>query len=211
VRLASGRVLSTYTVPQGSGGLGFTPDGRELIAVGCCLDASVVASIDVRSGRALFERSFTRSYSTAAVNPRSGMIALGGEKGEVLFLDPRTGRAVRPPLHAANGDISYVAFSPDGRRLAVSGGAGNNVDLWDLRTRKILGTPLGPYPDITPRVLFDRTGRLLVIQREKAEQWPIDVRTWIRYACQVAGRDLTRAEWRDLLPNRRYQAVCGAN
>ncbi|HEY6526617.1 MAG TPA: protein kinase, partial [Solirubrobacteraceae bacterium] len=201
VRLATGRVLRTLTVPQGSGGLQFTSDGRELLAVGCCLDATAVASIDVRSGRVLFERSFTRSYPTAAVNPRSGVIALGGEKGEVLFLDPRTGRAVRPPLRAAIGDISYVAFSPDGRSLAVSG-VDNDVDLWDLRTRKMLGSPWGPYPDIVPRVLFDRNGRLLIIQPEKTEEWPMDVRTWERFACQVAGRNLTRAEWHDELPNR---------
>jgi hypothetical protein len=35
-----------------------------------------------------------------------------------------------------------------------------------------------------------------------------DVRTWKRFACQVAGRDLTQAEWRDLLPQRSYQHVC---
>jgi WD40 repeat protein len=211
VQLATGKVLRTLTVPQGSGGLQFTSDGRELIAVGCCLDASTVASVDVRSGRVLFERSFTNPYPTVAVNPRSGMIALGGETGEVLFLDPRTGRAVRPPLQAANGAIAYVAFSPDGRRLAVSGGADGNVDLWDLRTRKLLGAPWGPYPDVMPRVLFDRTGRLLLIQPEKTEEWPMDVRTWELFACQVAGRNLSRNEWSDLLPNRPYQNVCRGN
>ena len=102
VRLASGRVVMTFTVPQGSGGLEFTPDGRELIALGCCVDTSDRCGPSTsRTRRVLFERSFTGSYPTAAVNPRSGMIALGGEKGEVLFLDPRTGRAVRPPLLAA--------------------------------------------------------------------------------------------------------------
>jgi hypothetical protein len=36
----------------------------------------------------------------------------------------------------------------------------------------------------------------------------MDVGTWERFACQVAGRNLTRAEWRDLLPDRPYKLVC---
>ena len=39
----------------------------------------------------------------------------------------------------------------------------------------------------------------------------MDVRTWERFACQVAGRNLTRAEWHDLLPNRPYETVCPGN
>ena len=31
---------------------------------------------------------------------------------------------------------------------------------------------------------------------------------WVSFACMVAGRDLTKAEWRDLLPDRPYQHVC---
>jgi WD40 repeat protein len=135
------------------------------------------------------------------------MIAIGGEKGDVRFLDPRTGRTVRPPLQAATGAIAYVAFSPDGRSLAVSG-RDNAIDVWDLRTRKLVGIPFGPFPGITPSALFEPDGRILVIQFGKAEQWPMDVRTWERFACKVAGRDLTRSEWHDLLPNRPYQAVC---
>jgi len=42
-------------------------------------------------------------------------------------------------------------------------------------------------------------------------QWPIDVRTWERFACRVAGRQLTRAEWADALPDRPYERVCGTS
>jgi hypothetical protein len=43
-----------------------------------------------------------------------------------------------------------------------------------------------------------------------AIEWPMDVHTWERFACGVAGRNLTRAEWHDLLPNRPDQAACPA-
>ncbi|MGZ4191194.1 MAG: nSTAND1 domain-containing NTPase [Solirubrobacteraceae bacterium] len=207
VASATGRRLRSYTIAQGGGGLHFTPDGRELVVLGCCLSGTAVVSIDVRSGRELFQRPLAGSYGAAAVNPRSGMVAIGRENGEVYFLDPRTGRAVRPPLQVANGNLAYLAFSPDGRSLAVSG-PDSAIDVWDLRTRKILGTPFGPYPGIIPPVLFEPDGRLLVILLQRAVQWPMDVATWERFACQAAGRDLTRAEWHDLVPNRPYQAVC---
>jgi hypothetical protein len=34
---------------------------------------------------------------------------------------------------------------------------------------------------------------------------------WKRHACLVAGRDLTRQEWEDVLPERPYQAVCSGD
>ncbi|MFL5861900.1 MAG: WD40 repeat domain-containing protein, partial [Solirubrobacteraceae bacterium] len=210
VALATGRVLMTRTVPDGSSGLRFTPDGRELVAAGCCEPGSTVESFSVPSGRELFRDTFSEHIEAEDVDPKTGLIGVGGEDGVVLFLDPRTGRRVGPPLRAAAGNIEYLAFSPNGRHLAV-GGADNAVNLWDLRTRKRLGDPFGPYPGTVPATLFERTGQLLVIQLEQAEQWPMDERTWRRFACQVAGRDLTRAEWRDALPNRPFQAVCPEN
>ena len=30
----------------------------------------------------------------------------------------------------------------------------------------------------------------------------------LEYACQVAGRDLTREEWNDVLPDRPYERTC---
>jgi hypothetical protein len=34
--------------------------------------------------------------------------------------------------------------------------------------------------------------------------------TWEQFACRVAGRNLTRAEWHDVLPNRAYRPTCPA-
>ena len=203
IRLATGRVLKSYAISPTSNALAFTPDSRELVMLG----DSVLASIDVSSARPLFRTSFSESYDTLAVDPRSGMIAVASEKGKVHFLDPRTGRVVRPPLQAANGLIANLAFSPDGRSLAVSE-PDSTVDLWDLRTRKIIGTPFGPFRDVLPSLLFEPDGSLLIVLDERAVEWPTDVRTWERFACQVAARGLTRAEWRDIAPNRPYVPVC---
>ena len=39
----------------------------------------------------------------------------------------------------------------------------------------------------------------------------MNVGAWEQFACQVAGRNLTQAEWRAVLPNRSYMRVCPAS
>ena len=103
-----------------------------------------------------------------------------------------------------------MAFSPDGRTLAVAADDGT-ASLWDVGSRTRLGDPFGPAPGVIPDLLFEPNGRLLVGGVSNAVQWPIDVRTWERFACRVAGRQLTRAEWADTLPDRPYERVCGTS
>ena len=57
---------------------------------------------------------------------------------------------------------------------------------------------------------FEPSGRLLITELGSAIEWPLDRPTLQRFACQVAGRDLTREQWHDVLPNRPYRPVCPA-
>jgi hypothetical protein len=59
-----------------------------------------------------------------------------------------------------------------------------------------------------PAALFAPDGRLLNILPGNALQWPMDVGPWERFACRDAGRDLSRAEWHDILPNRACRSIC---
>jgi WD40 repeat protein len=208
VQLATGRVLQRHTVRDGFGYLHFSRDGRELVALGCCTRGSIVVAWDAHSGRQLFSR-VRDGASAIDITPDSRLVGVAREDGKVLFLDARSGKPARPPLQAAAGNILSLSFSADGRSLAVSG-ADNAVSLWDLPSRKRLGNPFGPYPGTIPGTLFEPNGRLLIELAERADDWPTDVGTWARFACRAAGRDLTHAEWRDILPNRPYRHVCRA-
>ena len=42
----------------------------------------------------------------------------------------------------------------------------------------------------------------------RAYRWDVRPSSWARHACEVAGRPLTRAEWRDALPGRDYDPAC---
>jgi hypothetical protein len=63
---------------------------------------------------------------------------------------------------------------------------------------------------VAPVAQFAPDGDLVIAYLEDAVKWPMDPRTWERFACKVAGRDLTRAEWRDLLPDLEYRRTCPA-
>ena len=52
--IASGEVLYRDTVPNGKGGLEFSPDGRALAALGCCEPDSTIKVWEARSGADLF-------------------------------------------------------------------------------------------------------------------------------------------------------------
>jgi hypothetical protein len=38
--------------------------------------------------------------------------------------------------------------------------------------------------------------------------WDVRSSSWLRRACEIAGRPLTRQEWGDVLPGRPYRPAC---
>jgi WD40 repeat protein len=205
--LRSQRTMYRRTVRFGQGALLFSPDARVLAAVGCCAGGSTVAAWDARSGAELYQRRPAVDATMIGISSDSSRLAVGFEDGAVELWDARHGTRTGAPLQAAVGAIASLSFSPDDRLLAVSSGD-QSTTLWDPAERERVGRPFPIQQGIVPAVTFESNGRLLIDELGKASEWPTDLRTQQRFACQVAGRDLTREEWRDLLPNRAYRSVC---
>ena len=204
-----GKPLWTHELQDGNAGVDFSPDGREVAALGCCTSRSTVATWDARTGRELFETRSLTSHATAiAYLPDSRLLAVGTEDGQVLFWDARRGVAETPALQVSTGNIAQISFSPGGTMMVVSSKDGSTT-LWDLRSRTQIGGSFPERPSIITEPVFEPNGKLLIQYNSDAAEWPMDVGSWERFACQVAGRDLTPAEWHAILPARPYMHVCG--
>ena len=205
--VTGGRPLWNHPLPDGTGGLYFSPDGREVAALGCCSTLSTVAGWNARTGRELFTRRLANHATAIAYSPDSRVLAVGTESGQVLFWNARRGVEEAQPLQVSTGNVLQISFSPDGTTLVASSHDGSTMS-WDLRSRTQIGASFPERPDVGTSPVFESNGKLLIEYLADAAQWPTNVSAWEHFACQVAGRNLTRAEWRAVLPNRSYMRVC---
>ncbi|QIX26437.1 hypothetical protein ncot_07345 [Nocardioides sp. JQ2195] len=106
------------------------------------------------------------------------------------------------------GAVGEVVFAPDGSQFAVLQPQG--IGLWDGHTAEYQGTL--PLPMLTTdasiRYLPDSSG--VLIAARDGRTWATDTRTatWHERACNIAGRNLTKAEWQRFLPSRPYHVTC---
>jgi WD40 repeat protein len=204
---SGGKPLWSGRVQDGGSGVYFSPDGRTVSALGCCTAFSTVESWDARSGRHLFRRRLSNHATAIAFSPDSRVLGIGTESGQALFWSARRGGPAAPPLHVATASIAAMSFSPNGKQLAVSS-TDESTTLWNLAYRKQVGDSFPARPLTITVPVFERNGALLIDYLADAAEWSMNVSAWERYACQVAGRNLTQSEWRDVLPNRSYMRVC---
>jgi WD40 repeat protein len=209
--LRSSSPVRTHQLPyggvQGSHDLAFTGDGRLLVALACCSGGSTVLAWDTRTGAKRLEVPDRERPQAIALAPGSRLMAVGAESGDVTWWDLDTGRPRGPATRMAGGAIGQLAVSPDRRLLAVAA-RDQTATVWDIRTRKRLGLAFPTVKYLIPAVAFEPSGRLLVSEFVSALEWPLDRASLQRFACQVAGRSLTRQEWTAVLPNQPYRRVC---
>jgi WD40 repeat protein len=205
--LASGRTLCARDVPHGHGGLLFSPNGERLAALGCCEQGSTIRVWDARSGKRSYRPRVPGTARSIAFSPDGRYLGAGTADGKLVLWQADDGEQAGPTFKAAAGAASPISFSPDGRLLAVSGEDGT-ASLWDLDSRKRLGESF-PIPQAAiPVAQFAGNGDLVIVNLADAAVWPTDPDRWERFACRAAGRDMTKAEWNDILPDRPYQHVC---
>jgi WD40 repeat protein/serine/threonine protein kinase len=108
-----------------------------------------------------------------AFSPDGRLLAMASEDGQVQLWETSSGKewASLPGEHA---DVSCLAFSPDGKRLATNNG--NTIELWDLSAEEgkpVLSRKIQGHSATVRCLVFSSDGRLLA---SGEDNW--DIRLW---------------------------------
>ncbi|MGY1700691.1 nSTAND1 domain-containing NTPase [Geodermatophilus sp. SYSU D00766] len=138
-------------------------------------------------------------------------LAAAGESGRLHVVDTRTWRAREPATLRAFGATLQLGWLADDRTVVATGHDGTAV-LFDVRRGVVRGGPLPASPDGAPgytALLPGNAGELVLVADDRpGTRYPLDPAVWLRAACDLAGRDLTRAEWSRYLPGRPWAPTC---
>jgi WD40 repeat protein/serine/threonine protein kinase/tetratricopeptide (TPR) repeat protein len=155
----------------------FSPDGRLLASAGDDGTVKIWAAGNNQGMRALaFWPSVAGGYAKANCLAYSGDgRLLASSHGPVVLWDPESGRHVRTLREIRVHAFWSMAFSPDGRHLALDFSNGT-IQLWDIatgRTVLVLGGPRQPGDRQDPKVrqgftlTFNSDGRYLAASDPK--------------------------------------------
>jgi WD40 repeat protein/DNA-binding SARP family transcriptional activator len=196
------------TRSNGVGDVSLSPDGRLLAVTRPPTGGVEILDVATRRRRASLSEAKT-VWDLARFTPDGRYIVAGSYKGWVRLWSTETWRPVTRVFTGPAGRVEWEATSADGRTLAT-GGPDGTIRLWDLRTQQPLGAPLPGVPNraVAPQFSPDGAYLFAVTNAGRGFRWDVRPSSWANHACEVAGRPLTRAEWKDALPGRDYDPAC---
>ena len=199
--------------------LAFDGDGARL-ATGSYKGPLDVWDVASRTRVAKSQRAKEDAFIGVAFDPSGRLVAAGQAVGPVRVWRFEDGSPAFPPLAGHQGNVTGVSFHPQNAFLATTDLYGNTM-LWDPETGLPYGDallserPASLEPDVDLPVLglrnaFSPDGKVLATPGVDAHGmlWDVDPAVWRERACAIAGRNLTRAEWRLYLPGTAYRETC---
>ena len=209
-RTSDGKLLWKRNREGPGNSLAFSRDGRRL-ALGFEVgpNGAVLQLANPATGRIERELHPIGASQSITFSP-DGTLATGSWQGIVQRWDPSTGEQLGHPVLAVPAPVSSISFNRTGSEFATGGGSGGFVKLWDTKTLQQLGATFPGEPGQWANGQFTPDGSRIVAfyANGRGTVWPATVGAWQEHACRIAGRDLTREEWRRFVTGRAYGKTC---
>lgn len=225
----TGRELRSFKGPEWIQGSAFAADGRSLVIWSGDLKVGIWDALD---GRRLREYPLPQelhigqpraiggpaptSYH-AALSPDGRLLAIGNnrpvlppEKCFLVFKDLATGRDLRR-LNNLPVDVNRLAFSPDGRMLALSGATDPTIYLMETASGRVRGRFTG-HSGAVLSLAFSADGKRLISGSMDTTAMVWDLRSRWKRRTDRASLNATEVErlWTDLAgedASRAYEAI----
>jgi WD40 repeat protein len=155
----------------------------------------------------------TNWVNTVRFSPDGTVLVSGDGSGNIILWDISNNKDPKQlsNLVGHSDGITNFAFSSNGKTLASAGHDGK-VILWDVSVPTVpekIGV-LDGHSDTVNGVVFLSGGKLLISSSwdKTMVLWDLDPQSWLKKACQIAGRNFTQAEWQQYFPDEEYQKTC---
>ena len=164
--------------------------------------------VDVEEGRVVADGEVgVSSTSVASFSPDGTRIAFGGEEEDLAILAMPDGEVIGGAGSGSGERVSAVAWSPDSSRLVASIGSG--LQLWDASSGTAIAQVSLPAGEVSSAAGFASDGSISIATLAgNVYRWDPSSQAAVEFACRVAGRDLTRTEWRDTFGDRPFRPAC---
>ena len=106
--------------------------------------------------------------------------------------------------------IRSVDFNKDSKWLATGGDEGT-IFLWDLTSPSPAGNPLQLHGrNQILKLIFSPDKKTIATANQDGilRLWPYSAQELIDLACRTSGRNMTLAEWQQMLPDQPYRKTC---